>query len=104
VLRNGCEWRSVVAVEQAEPVGSAEPTDGPIKIVGWKLDLVRRGAGLSQAELARRANVSSGHISRVINEKGGVSQEAMNRILAVFDHGPDRRVSFTDLTTDGPGT
>lgn len=76
-----------------EPTGGPAELDGPIRVNGVNLSLALRAANLSQARFAKLADLSEGHISRVINGQGGVSVEAMARMLDAFEN----RLRFRDL-------
>jgi transcriptional regulator with XRE-family HTH domain len=74
--------------------------EGPIRLRGDQLDLARRSAGWSQAELARRAGISEGHISRVINGHGGVTLETLALLLDAFGN----RLHIREIAETKPGS
>jgi transcriptional regulator with XRE-family HTH domain len=85
----------VIAV--VDPALSSEPTPGgPVKINGKALDFALRAAGMSQAELAKRAEVSQGHISRAMRGQSGVGVDVYGRILNAFD----RRLGWDELLAE----
>ena len=73
--------------------GSGVPENGPILIAAERLDFARRAAGLTQRELAERAEVSPGHMSRILRGQSGVWPDTMARILLVFGN----RITFGEL-------
>lgn len=70
----------------------ATPT-GSIKVNTVNLDLARRAAGLSQRQLADKAGLSPGHISRILSGESDVTPEAMQKLLAVFGN----RITFAEF-------
>lgn len=71
-----------------------EPELSVIPINAIALDLCRRAADLSQNQLAERAGVSPGYMSRILTGKQPrVSVEIMDRLLKVFGD----RVTFSEL-------
>lgn len=66
---------------------------GYIKVNRANLDLARRAAGLSQRQLADRARISAGHISRILAGTSDVTPEVMDQLLAVFGN----RITFGEL-------
>ena len=57
---------------------------GPIRVHAAMLDLAIRAAYPSKAAFARAADISEGHVSRIVNGQGGVSVEVMANILDAF--------------------
>jgi transcriptional regulator with XRE-family HTH domain len=83
-----------------DPSDASSDLEGPIRIRGDQLDAFRRAVGWSQAELARRAQVSEGHISRVIHGQGGVSIETLALLLDAFGN----RLHVREVAETKPGS
>lgn len=86
MLRNGITRGSVPHMVDDGPTG-------PIKVDAAALDFARRAAGWTQRELADRAGVSTGHISRIIRGEGGIGVAGMAGILRAFGN----RLSLDEL-------
>jgi transcriptional regulator with XRE-family HTH domain len=83
-----------------DPSFAEAELEGPIRLRGDRLDGFRRAAGWSQAELARRAGISEGHISRLLNGQGGVTLETLALLLDAFGN----RVYVREIAETKPGS
>ena len=78
--------------------GPSPETQAYRKILGGKIQKLRKITGMTQATLAEKLGYSEKYMSAVENGRGGMKQEKIKKTAEIFNVQPDALMSEKDLT------
>lgn len=70
------------------------------KLLGQKIQNIRKARGITQEDLAEKVDITSVHLSRIENGRGKPSIDLCDAICAVLNC--ELPNLFSDITTDSP--